>query len=157
MRKYFYSLDGKHQSGPVGKDELKAAGITRTTKVWTEGMPSWTEAGEVEDLADIFALMPPPLNPPPLNSTEQETPPPLTDPEPPKAGVTDKIGNMTWANLTGKKVPADLPTETWKKYIAISIGSIILGLVVLRFLTPLLASIFKYRVDTVALILGGVI
>ena len=37
--------------------------IDRATLVWTEGMPQWRAAGEVEELKVLFASVPPPLPP----------------------------------------------------------------------------------------------
>ncbi len=52
---YYYSIDGANQHGPVDLVGLKQAGITKDTKVWREGMPNWMAAGEVEELAEVFA------------------------------------------------------------------------------------------------------
>ncbi|HEX6909420.1 MAG TPA: SPFH domain-containing protein [Longimicrobium sp.] len=61
---FFCAIDGK-QAGPFGMDALRghAAGgqLTRDTLVWKQGMPSWTRAGDVPELADVFGATPPPL------------------------------------------------------------------------------------------------
>ena len=63
---FFIALNGK-QDGPHGMDALRAhaaAGtLTRDTLVWKEGMAAWTRAGDVPDLAPLFAAVPPPLPP----------------------------------------------------------------------------------------------
>lgn len=62
----YAAIDGK-QAGPFDLAALKAhaqAGrITRDTLVWQQGMSNWTKAGEVSQLADVFATVPPPLPP----------------------------------------------------------------------------------------------
>ena len=47
-------------AGKVGSGEL-----TRGTLVWKSGMAAWAPAGEVPDLAQLFANVPPPLPPSP--------------------------------------------------------------------------------------------
>jgi hypothetical protein len=46
-------------------DELQrraqAGELTRATLVWAQGMAKWTPAGEVAELALLFAHLPPPL------------------------------------------------------------------------------------------------
>lgn len=61
---YFVALGGK-QAGPFTMDVLQqkiAAGeITRETPAWKNGMDQWTAAGQVPELAALFANVPPPL------------------------------------------------------------------------------------------------
>jgi membrane protease subunit (stomatin/prohibitin family) len=61
---YFAAIDGK-QAGPFGHAALATAvregKVTRATLVWSQGMAAWTAAGQVAELADLFAAMPPPL------------------------------------------------------------------------------------------------
>jgi len=61
---YYVAVGGK-QAGPFGPDVLKqkiASGeMTRETLVWKSGMAQWTAAGEVAELAALFADVPPPL------------------------------------------------------------------------------------------------
>jgi len=63
MKKYFYS-DGKNNHGPFTVEELKEKGITRETKVWFQELDEWKKAGTVEELNEIFAFTPPPINQP---------------------------------------------------------------------------------------------
>ena len=53
------------QTGPFPMDELQrrvqAGELTRATLVWAQGMAKWTAAGEVVELAPLFAHLPPPL------------------------------------------------------------------------------------------------
>ncbi len=62
----YVALDGK-QAGPFDAATLKnlvdAGKINRDTLAWRQGMPSWIAAGEVPELANILASVPPPLPP----------------------------------------------------------------------------------------------
>jgi len=55
------------QSGPYDLAQLQQMAqqgtLTRETLVWREGMAQWQEAGTVQDLAGLFAAVPPPLPP----------------------------------------------------------------------------------------------
>ncbi|CAM3545568.1 DUF4339 domain-containing protein [Flavobacterium gelidilacus] len=70
MKKYFLN-DGTENKGPFDIEELKLHKITRTTKVWFEGLEEWQNAEEIEELKIIFTSTPPPikskLTPPPIN------------------------------------------------------------------------------------------
>ncbi len=61
----FYAAIGGQQAGPfdVGtlQQQIQAGKITRDTLVWKAGMAAWTKAGDVADLASLFAATPPPL------------------------------------------------------------------------------------------------
>lgn len=61
---YFAALSGK-QAGPFALDALelkaKTGELTRDTLVWKQGMAAWTKAGDVFELAQLFAPVPPPL------------------------------------------------------------------------------------------------
>ena len=61
---YFVGIDGK-QAGPFDQGALQgmvtSGQLKRETLVWKQGMPSWTKAAEVPDLANLFASVPPPL------------------------------------------------------------------------------------------------
>jgi|688.fasta_scaffold502274_1 hypothetical protein len=69
MRIYYTHKHGK-QLGPFSLEELKEQGITNETDVWREGMSEWQKASNVEELRQIIASTPPPINlkssPPPL-------------------------------------------------------------------------------------------
>jgi hypothetical protein len=79
---WFYSRDGKNNSGPVTVDQLQAlAGsgqLLPSDLVWKEGMPGWQPAGQLKGLS--FPV------------TEAPPPPPRT--QPPSAPV----GGMTWSH-----------------------------------------------------------
>lgn len=61
---YFTVVDGR-QTGPFTLDALagqvQAGNLTRETLVWTQGMAQWTAAGQLPDLAGLFAQTPPPI------------------------------------------------------------------------------------------------
>jgi membrane protease subunit (stomatin/prohibitin family) len=61
---FFASLGGA-QAGPFDLEALrgKVAGgeVTRETLVWKQGMVNWTAAGQVQELAALFANQPPPI------------------------------------------------------------------------------------------------
>ncbi len=63
----YYAGIGGAQQGPFDQTTLQAkinAGeLTRETLVWRQGMANWTAAGQVADLAALFAATPPPLPP----------------------------------------------------------------------------------------------
>jgi len=65
--KPFYIAVNGQQQGPFTPDQLQqqAAGgsLTRDTLVWSDGMPGWQKAGEVQALSSLFGGMPPPLPP----------------------------------------------------------------------------------------------
>ena len=56
---------GGEKRGPVELPELRqqaeAGALTRETLVWRAGLEQWAPAGEVAELAEVFAATPPPL------------------------------------------------------------------------------------------------
>ncbi len=65
----FYIHDGNNQQGPFTVEELKTKGVTKETQVWYEGLETWKKANEINELAGLFKVIPPPLTEP--------TPPPI--------------------------------------------------------------------------------
>jgi membrane protease subunit (stomatin/prohibitin family) len=61
----FHVAIGQTQTGPFDlgalSQQVASGQLTRDTLVWKNGMPQWTKAGEVPDLASLFANTPPPL------------------------------------------------------------------------------------------------
>jgi membrane protease subunit (stomatin/prohibitin family) len=61
----FHVAVGQNQTGPFDLAALQgqaASGqLTRTSLVWRAGMGQWTKAGEVPELAPLFAAVPPPV------------------------------------------------------------------------------------------------
>ncbi|VAW60689.1 Putative virion core protein (lumpy skin disease virus), partial [hydrothermal vent metagenome] len=68
---YFVAIGGE-QVGPfflqAFKQKIMSNEIDRNTLVWTQGMPGWLKADEVDELKPLFASVPPPL--PPSSSAE---------------------------------------------------------------------------------------
>lgn len=60
MKKYFLH-DGNQQYGPYDLNELQARGISKYTQVWHEGLESWTNAENIEELRVSFKPSPPPF------------------------------------------------------------------------------------------------
>lgn len=60
MKKYFYS-DGTSNFGPFTIEELKEKGIKRETSVWFHELGEWKKAETVQELNELFALIPPPI------------------------------------------------------------------------------------------------
>ena len=64
---FFLALGGQ-QVGPLDvaaiQQRVMAGQVSRETLVWRQGMPNWTAAGQVPELAGVFSTLPPPLPPP---------------------------------------------------------------------------------------------
>ncbi|HET9947760.1 MAG TPA: SPFH domain-containing protein [Longimicrobiales bacterium] len=62
--RYWVAVEGR-QTGPFDADamaeQVRSGALTRETLVWTEGMPEWAPAAEVEAVAKLFGPVPPPL------------------------------------------------------------------------------------------------
>jgi membrane protease subunit (stomatin/prohibitin family) len=65
--KAYHIAVGGQQAGPYSASDLQgmigSGQVSRTTLVWTPGMPGWLAAEQVTDLAGLFASVPPPLPP----------------------------------------------------------------------------------------------
>ena len=61
--RWFY-VENENRVGPVTVEQIAHqvmnGGLTRTALVWRHGLPDWTEAGRIPEIA---ALLPPPLPP----------------------------------------------------------------------------------------------
>jgi hypothetical protein len=82
--RWFYSADGKEQTGPVAQEQLERmlskGDLASQTLVWTEGMAHWQRATEVAALRWERPAVPPPLpavaaQPPPIPA---QPPPPVS-------------------------------------------------------------------------------
>lgn len=64
---YMLSIDG-NQSGPYSVAQLRGlvheGKLSKSTYVWTQGMPDWELAGNVSELAGLFSPVAPPPPPP---------------------------------------------------------------------------------------------
>ena len=80
MKRYYYST-GSDNFGPFTLEELRSKEISRTTKIWYDGLgQDWKEAGSLPELIDIFSPMPSPIvssssNPDLLDDTSIQRPP----------------------------------------------------------------------------------
>ena len=54
IMKYFI-VENQKSVGPFEVNQLQARGLTKDTLVWCEGMPDWVAAGNVPELAYLFA------------------------------------------------------------------------------------------------------
>jgi membrane protease subunit (stomatin/prohibitin family) len=63
---FFAAINGQ-QAGPfeigVLQEKVSIGELSRDTLVWKQGMAAWIKAGEVAELASLFANTPPPLPP----------------------------------------------------------------------------------------------
>lgn len=50
----YWIARNKEKIGPLNPEDLSSAGLERTTLVWREGLPTWTPAGELDELAWLF-------------------------------------------------------------------------------------------------------
>ena len=61
----FHVAAGQTQTGPfelaVLQQQAASGQLTRNSLVWKNGMAQWVKAGEVPELAALFANVPPPL------------------------------------------------------------------------------------------------
>ncbi len=88
MRKYF-TTDGETNYGPFTLDELKQQPLRADTKVWYSGLPDWTDACHIGELADSVEFLPPAAPAPAAvkpeqpetetetHRSERQTPPPM--------------------------------------------------------------------------------
>lgn len=51
----FFIVENNQQAGPFTLEEMAARGVTPSTPVWHEGMSDWTPAGNLPELASLFA------------------------------------------------------------------------------------------------------
>lgn len=54
MIRYFYIDSEGKQKGPLTLDELRVEHIRKENLVWTQGMPDWKRAYEIEELRPLF-------------------------------------------------------------------------------------------------------
>lgn len=73
MNSYYYAGQDGQPYGPFEPSLLKDYGVTRETLVWCEGMTAWAKAGDIPELAPLFASVPPPI--------------PVSSPNPPSPSV----------------------------------------------------------------------
>jgi hypothetical protein len=63
----FHVAANGQQTGPFDlaalQQQAASGGLTRASLVWKAGMAQWAKAGEVPELAPLFANVPPPVPP----------------------------------------------------------------------------------------------
>lgn len=64
MKQYYYS-NGSKQFGPYSLEELKDHQITMNTLMWYDGLSDWTKACQIDEIALVIKVSPPPLAKPP--------------------------------------------------------------------------------------------
>ena len=68
LQKTFHAVINNQQAGPFDAQTLaqyaRQGALTSSTLVWSAGMPGWSAAGSVPELAGLFAQVPPPVPPP---------------------------------------------------------------------------------------------
>ena len=55
MEKEYYIVEGDTRVGPLSINQLSERGLDPSTPVWTAGMPDWTRADNVPELAPLLA------------------------------------------------------------------------------------------------------
>ena len=63
MPQYYIVDGGGDRRGPFGPADLAAQLIDARTLLWRHGLPEWTPAGDLPELANVLASLPPPLAP----------------------------------------------------------------------------------------------
>jgi hypothetical protein len=56
MQTQYFLIINEQQAGPFSKEELAGRHITSETLVWRAGLPDWTKASSLPELADIIAI-----------------------------------------------------------------------------------------------------
>ena len=84
MTRYFYIDNTGKQKGMFTPEELRRENVKRETLVWTQDMPQWARAEEVDELKYLFTGAPPPQT---TVVQEEELPPPPM----PKTWLTESI------------------------------------------------------------------
>lgn len=74
----YYIITDNQRHGPYDIEQLKTIGLTRSTKVWREGLDEWTDAADVPELAALAA----PDFTPPTDTAGRDYPKPIRPPMP---------------------------------------------------------------------------
>jgi hypothetical protein len=68
VEKVWHIAEGGQTQGPFSRATLgrmaASGGLGRETHVWTAGQDGWKRAGDIDELAQLFTVMPPPPPPP---------------------------------------------------------------------------------------------
>lgn len=125
-----------HKTGPFNTEDLGKEGIFPDTLIWSDKRSQWVLASEIPELKD-YVKVTPPQNPYFRGfSSENQTPPP-----------------------TPKDVQCKKYFQPKRSYfIKWCVGIVLIGLIFLRFFTPLFASIFEsYIWARMSLVVSGLI
>lgn len=69
MKEYFVH-DGQSEKGPYTFEQLSSLPLKKDTSIWFEGLEQWTNAGNIDELKELFSSKP---IPPPLTKTINES------------------------------------------------------------------------------------
>jgi len=115
--KYFYVDANKQKAGPVSPEEFPSLGITEETLVWTKGMPQWTKAGQVPELADFFAAL------------EEQAPSASTSPDSPLPSDGTSTKKTSDISTSAESQPSN-PPRPQKNYTIVGVIAAVIVLVV---------------------------
>lgn len=73
MKKYYIEINGQ-QSEALSFEELKNQNISKDTLIWFEGLADWSKAGSIDELAELFKNIPPPIQKASPPSLRQDVP-----------------------------------------------------------------------------------
>lgn len=73
MKIYYIEINGQ-QSEALSFEELKNQNISKDTLVWFEGLAGWSKAGSIDELAELFKSIPPPIQKASPQPLRQEIP-----------------------------------------------------------------------------------
>lgn len=148
---WFHAADGS-QRGPLDEETLHEAiaaeRIRRDSLVWRRGMPDWVAAGDVPELQDVFATVPPPLPPPiaePAVPRRETPPPPAGSPAPAvrsyhTTGSPDTIGRAARDEGALANFLQQRDATPWSRFWARSVDMWVLGMPVFLLLSFLLGA-----------------
>jgi hypothetical protein len=129
MKHYYYSENDK-QVGPFTFEELREKRLKKSTLVWTDELPEWTRADNVDELKDILVSEPPPL---PKKELQKQ-------PSPPVRGKKHDVANI-------KEIDATYA----------GIGILIITIIVLLIFNSIKNDIENYKIARNAFMLGSFI
>jgi hypothetical protein len=137
--KAYYIHNGKQQLGPFTYEELKLKGIDSNTSIWFEGLETWIDAGNLDELKEIITKAPPPF------TKKHTTPPPFEK--------AKKILNKDYIDEIEKKIPSKKGKKAFK--IILIITAVIGTLFLIEKLLPM-SGIIESKSATDYLILTNI-
>lgn len=104
MSQYFYLDANRQQQGPIEGSQLPSYGVNASTLVWCNGMPDWTPAGQVPELAGLFAGVAPQQAPGAYQQPAYQQPQPAYQQPANPYGYNQQMpcpsNNLVWAILS---------------------------------------------------------